>query len=149
MPFLPPNQQRQSTEGTSTEGTLSVWSEVQHGFVKNRSRLTNLLVFMEVVTNYLDLGTLSGRKHRVMLGGQVSDWNEVLSGVPQGSILGPILFVLYIDDIDECINSKTLKFADDTKIYRTVYSLEAIDSLHADLHNLVLWRYIKVLSDHI
>jgi len=74
-----------------------------------------------------------------MLGGQVSDWSEVLSGVPQGSVLGPILFVLYINYIDECINSKILKFADDTKICHTVNSLEAIDSLRADLHNLVLW----------
>jgi len=85
---------------------------------------------------------LCGRKQKVMLGRQVSDWSEVLNGVPQGSVLGPILFVLYINDIDECINSKILKFADDTKISttcRTVNSLEAIDSLRADLHNLVLW----------
>jgi len=64
-----------------------------------------------------------------MLGGQVSDCSDVLSGVPQGSVLVPILFVLYtcINDINECINSKLLKFADDTKNYRTVNSLEAID----------------------
>jgi len=71
-----------------------------------------------------------------MLGGQVSDWSEVLSGVPQGSVLGPILFIFwYIND--ECISSKILKFADDTKVYRTVNSLEDIDSLRADLNNLV------------
>jgi len=57
----------------------------------------------------------------------------------EGSVLGPILLVLYINDIDECINSKILKFADDTKIYLTVNSLEAIDSLRADLHKLVSW----------
>jgi len=82
---------------------------------------------------------LCGRKQGVMLGGQVSDWSEALSGVPQGSVLGPILFVLYINDIDEHINRKILKFADDTKIYHTVNSLKAIDSLRADLHNLVSW----------
>ena len=73
----------------------------------------------------------------MMLDGQVSDWSEVLSGVPQDSVLGCILFVLYVNDIDEFINSKILKFADDTRIYRTVNSLEAIDSLRADVHNLV------------
>ena len=67
------------------------------------------------------------------------DWSEALSGVPQGFVLGPILLVLYINDIDEYITSKILKFADDTRNYRTVNSLEVIDSLRADLHNLVSW----------
>ena len=48
---------------------------------------------------------------------QVSDWSEVLSSVPQGSVLGPILFVLYINDINDSLNSKILKFADDTKLW--------------------------------
>jgi len=46
----------------------------------------------------------------------------VLSGVPQGSVLGPLLFVVYINDIDEQIVSKIVKFADDTKIYHIVQS---------------------------
>ena len=53
---------------------------------------------------------LSGRKQRVLMGGQVSDWCNILSGVPQGSVLGPLLFVIYINDIDEVVNSKLLKF---------------------------------------
>jgi len=59
---------------------------------------------------------LSDRKQRVMLNGQISDWRNVLSGVPQGSVLGPLLFLIYINDIDESVGCKILKFAYDTKI---------------------------------
>jgi len=50
----------------------------------------------------------------------------VLSGVPQGSVLGPLLFVIYINDIDEFIASHILKFDDDTKIYHVVNSSTGI-----------------------
>ena len=84
-------------------------------------------------------GWLCGRKQRVVLNGQVSEWKDILSGVPQGSVLGPILFVIYINDIDECVNGRILKFADDTKIYQKVHSDDAINSLHHNLCNLVSW----------
>ena len=49
--------------------------------------------------------------------GQYSGWSDVLSGVPQGSVLGPLLFVIFINDIDDGIAGKILKFANDTKIF--------------------------------
>jgi len=55
---------------------------------------------------------LSDRKQRVVLNGQLSDWRDILSGVPQGSVLGPLLFLIYINDIDESVGCKILKFAD-------------------------------------
>ena len=60
---------------------------------------------------------LHNRKQRVVLPGANSDWTAVNSGVPQGSILGPLLFLLYINDIVENINSSIRLFADDTSLY--------------------------------
>ena len=54
---------------------------------------------------------------RVGIRGTLSDWIEVLSGVPQGSVLGPIPFLVYINDLDCGIKNWILKFADDTKLF--------------------------------
>ena len=60
---------------------------------------------------------LNDRKQRVVLPGASSSWTSVKAGVPQGSILGPLLFLLYINDIVEDINSSIRRFADDTSLY--------------------------------
>ena len=57
---------------------------------------------------------LTDRRQRVVIDGEVSSWKSVLSGVPQGSVLGPILCLVYINDLEE---GKLLKFADDTKLF--------------------------------
>ena len=85
---------------------------------------------------------LSGRQQRVVLNGKSSDWTPVISGVPQGSVLGPILFLIYINDIDNAIPSLLTilyKFADDTKLLRVVDNVIDHDHLQADLDHLNSW----------
>ena len=63
---------------------------------------------------------LSGRKQRVVLNGDHSSWSTVSSGVPQGSVLGPLLFLIYVNDIPSSVDSTILLFADDAKLYRSI-----------------------------
>ena len=73
----------------------------------------------ESVVNWV-INWLSDRKQRVVVEGEESSWRPVISGVPQGSVLGPILFLIYINDLDNAIWSNILKFADDTQMFRRV-----------------------------
>ena len=152
----------------------------QHGFLKARSCLTNMLCFLEEITKWIDVGSpvdiiyldfqkafdkvphqrlllklkahgigdsitdwieqwLTDRKQRVVVDGEVSNWKSVLSGVPQGSVLGPILFLIYINDLDDSITSNVLKFADDTKLFRKVNTDGDKQHLQNDLDRLVKW----------
>ena len=69
--------------------------------------------------------------------GEESFASPLLSGIPQGSVLGPTLFVIYIDDLPDHINSDTFMFTDDTKILRCITSREDSDAL--DIHKLEEW----------
>jgi len=82
---------------------------------------------------------LNGREQRVVINSIHSDWCAILSGIPQGSVLGPLFFVIYINEIDININNVILKFADDTKIFDAVADTDAIESLRSDLRRLYEW----------
>ena len=150
----------------------------QHGFLKARSCLTNLLCFFGEITKWVDDGSpvdvvsldcqkafdkvphqrfllklkahgndvinwievwLTYRRQRVIVDCEISNWKSVLSGVPQGSVLGLILFLIYINDLEVDISSQVLKFADDTKIFRKVTNVTDKQSLQDDLDKLVKW----------
>ena len=152
----------------------------QHGFTKNRSCLTNLLEYINYVTEVIDSGKpvdvvyldfskafdrvchrrliyklwklgirgeildwitewLQNRKQRVVLNGVKSGWKDVDSGVPQGSVLGPLLFTLFVNDIDLGLDCQIWKFADDTKIVRAVENSEDCFRQQRNLDRLVSW----------
>ena len=152
----------------------------QHGFMKKKSTLTNLLEYLNVLTkakdlgipvdiNYLDCkkafdtvphrrlikklgdlgvqgnilrwisGFLSDRKQRVSIRGSMSDWLPVDSGVPQGSVLGPILFLFYINDLVDGLECPILLFADDAKIFKELKTPEDINALARDMERIQQW----------
>ena len=155
-------------------------SKYQHGFVKGRFCLTELLEALEIWVDGLDnrisvdvvyfdimkafdtvphrrlltiLGSfgisgnlvkwiedyLSGRLQRVVINGCSSSWSLITSGVPQGSVLGPLLFLIFINGLTEVIDSHIRLFADDTKIFRLIRSGNDCDLLQNDILRLNQW----------
>ena len=82
---------------------------------------------------------LTDRRQRVVVDGEVSSWKSVLSGVPQGSVLGPILFLVYINDLEEGVTGNILKFADDTKLFTKTKEIGDKQNLQDDIDKLVKW----------
>ena len=78
-------------------------------------------------------------RHRVVVDVEVSSWKSVLSGVPKGSVLGPILFLVYINDLEEGVTGKMLTFADDTKLFRKPKETGDKQKLQDDIDRLVRW----------
>ena len=82
---------------------------------------------------------LAGRKQRVVMGSVYSEWIDVCSGVPQGSILGPLLFVLFINDMPQVASHFCKLYADDSKLIGVIRSNRDIEKLQKDLDSLVEW----------
>ena len=83
---------------------------------------------------------LKDRKQRVVVDGESSDTIQVKSGVPQGSVLGPCLFLAYINDLPEQITSNSRLFADDTAVDRKIQSRSDQEKLQSDLNSLEDWE---------
>ena len=85
---------------------------------------------------------LKNRKQRVVLNGQTSEWRKLISGVPQGSVLGPLLFLIYINDLPD---GKTLIcqiFADDASLFSKVQDINrSANELNCDLEKVSNWAY--------
>ena len=154
-------------------------SDSQFGFMKNRSTLQQLLVFLNAIheanktqidTIYLDFAKafdrvphnelllklwsvgitkdlwswfksyLTGRRQCVRINGSCSNFLPVLSGIPQGSILWPLLFLLYINDSFPTVQfSHILSFADDTKCFKLIHKDQDTQQLQQDLDSLAKW----------
>ena len=139
----------------------------QHGFVPARNCITQLLLCLEDWTNMIEISQkhltqspmkikieslgfkgntlewitsfLKNRKQCVKVAGKLSQWNEVLSVVPQGSVIGPILFIIFINDMPKEVQFNICKlFADDCKLYGTVI-FDGENKLQKDLQNLERW----------
>ena len=154
---------------------------LQHGFMKGRSTVTQLLQVLHDIQKsvikgeqvdmvYLDFekafdkvphdllieklqsfgiygnllkwlnSYLTNRQQRVVLEGKSSSWLELTSGVPQGSILGPLLFILYINDMPLKLRHSTIAlFADDSKCYRRITKVQNCQELQDDINHLFKW----------
>ena len=82
------------------------------------------------------------RKQRVVLNGQNSNWLNIDAGVPQGSVLGPLLFLIYINDLPDNLVSVSKLFADDTSFFSTVFDLnKSRQDLETDLYSINNWAF--------
>ena len=80
------------------------------------------------------------RKQRVVLNGQSSSWTNVKAGVPQGSILGPLLFLIYINDLADGLSSNTKLFADDTSLFSVIHD-SVITTLELNSDPSRMWAF--------
>ena len=111
-----------------------VWHEGLIHKLKSNGISGNLLSFFE---NYL-----SQRHQRVTLNGSESSWRSISAGVPQGSVLGPLLFLIYINDLTENIKSQMRLFADDSSIFTPVIDVQVThEQLVQDLETVSQWGY--------
>ena len=118
------------------------FDSVSHG------RLLIKLQKFGIVGNLLKIveDFLSDRWMAVRVGSATSSWKQVTSGVPQGSVLGPLLFLLYVNDLPNAVSSTTKLFADDVKL---IGNAESPDKIQEDLNSLADWEHKWCMSFNV
>ena len=94
----------------------------------------------------LEEGFLSNRKQRVVIGDNNSKWVEVTSSVPQGSVLGPLLFTIFINDLPDHVRNKCKLYADDCKLVGIIKENEDTISIQQDINELQNWAKTWLMS---
>ncbi|CAF1064320.1 unnamed protein product [Brachionus calyciflorus] len=167
--------------------TNNLISSRQHGFMENKSCITNLLEILDFLTEAMNIGLpvdmfyldfakafdsllhkrllfklnkhgfdykiigwlrafLSNRRQRVVMGNSMSEWVDVTSGVPQGSVLGPVLFIIFINDLVDLIKSPCELFADDTKFGEILDEPSKHILLQETLNKVSEWTRLWVIA---
>ena len=137
-------------DGNPSLETRGVFLDISKAFDKVwHEGLLNKLKSYGITGNFLKLleNYMSNRYQRVVLNGQSSSWLDVNAGVPQGSILGPLLFLIYINDLPERLKTDAKLFADDTSLFSTVIDIDKTsDNLNNDLSVIREWAYLWKMS---
>jgi hypothetical protein len=86
---------------------------------------------------------LKNRKQRVVIGDSFSDWESVTSGVPQGTVLAPVLFVIYINDLPHQVKSMFKLYVDDSKLGAKIENLNHCIQLQEDSDSVINWANVQ------
>jgi hypothetical protein len=115
-------------------------------------RLLHKLQMYGIGENYIQwIGSfLLNCKQKVSVNGESSEWKSVTSGIPQGSVLGTVLFVLYINDLPDAMEfaSELYLYADDTKIFKEIYKTSDCEDIQKDMHLMHAWSEKWMLKFH-